>query len=327
MTTEKTTEKLADNAATVIIGEKVRPGCEKDFLSWQQGLNTAASHYPGFIDAEVNPPTLTRPHWSVIYRFDSIANLSVWINSATRQDRLAEGRAYRDGPPTQEIVTGETPPPDTLVTIVVTHRVAPDQVDEFLAWQERLRLAESKFPGYRGSEMFRPIEGVQHEWTTLYRYETAADLDRWLTSPERRELLDEGKSFGDFQLRTIDNSFGSWFALDDDDGQARPPSDIKTAIAVWVGLYPTVVLIELLLSPAKLPLWQDALVGPLGVSFAMSFVVMRFYVNPLLKRWLYPAADAPKAATNIRAALSIAAVMVFWAVLFWLTTTVIWHLR
>ena len=52
-----TTEKLTDNAATVIIGEKVRPGCEEAFLSWQQGLNDAASQYPGFIAAEINPPT------------------------------------------------------------------------------------------------------------------------------------------------------------------------------------------------------------------------------------------------------------------------------
>ena len=29
-----TTEKLSDNAATVIIGEKVRPDRENDFLSW-----------------------------------------------------------------------------------------------------------------------------------------------------------------------------------------------------------------------------------------------------------------------------------------------------
>lgn len=321
-----TTEKIADNAATVIIGEKVRPGCEKAFLSWQQGLNSAASQYPGFIAAEINPPTSVQPHWSVIYRFDSIANLEAWINSATRQDRIAEGRRYRDGPPTQQIVTGAATPPDTLVTVVVTHRVPPEQVDEFLSWQERLRLAENKFPGYRGSEVFRPIEGVQDEWTTLYRYDSAADLDRWLTSSERQRLLDDGKRFSDFRLRTIENSFGSWFAFDEDGGRARVPSDTKTAIAVWVGLYPTVMLLTLAMSPARLPLWLGTLIGNLLSSFIITFVTMRCYVNPLLKRWLYPSADAPKTATNIRTALLIATLMVFWAVLFCLVTTVFWHL-
>ena len=88
-------------------------------------------------------------------------------------------------------------------------------MDEFLAWQDRLRLAESKFPGFRGTELFRPVEGIQEEWTALYRYKTAEDLDRWMVSQERKELLAEGEKFSDYHLRTIDNSFGNWFAFDE----------------------------------------------------------------------------------------------------------------
>ena len=321
-----TTERLVDNAATVIIGERVRPGCETAFVDWQQELNSAASLYPGFIAAEIDSPTPVQPNWSVIYRFDTISNLRAWINSATRQDRLAERPRYCDGPSTQQIVTGGAAPTDTLVTAVVTHRVRPEEVDEFLSWQERLRVAETKFPGFRGSEIFRPIEGVQDEWTMLYRYDTAANLDRWLTSRERQRLLDEGKNFGDFQLRTIDSSFGSWFAFDQDDGQQRVPSDAKTTIAVWFGLYPTVVLLSLAMALARLPLWLNSLIATLVSSVIMTFVTMPIYVNPLLKRWLYAAPDAPNKATNIRAAVLIATVMTFWAMLFWLVTTVFWKL-
>jgi antibiotic biosynthesis monooxygenase (ABM) superfamily enzyme len=321
-----TTQRLVDNAVTVIIGERVRPGCEKAFVAWQQELNSAASRYPGFIAAEINSPTAVQPNWSVIYRFDSMANLRAWINSATRQDRLAEKQHYCDGPSTQQILTGGAAPPDTLVTTVVTHRVPAEHVDEFLDWQERLRLAETKFPGYRGSEIFRPIEGVQDEWTMLYRYESATDLDMWLTSSERQQLLDEGKKFSDFQLRTIDNSFGNWFTFEADGGPARPPSDLKTVIAVWLGLYPTVMLLALATSPAKLPVWQDRILSNLLGSFVMTYITMPFYVNPVLKRWLHPAPGAPKAATNIRAAVLIATMMVLWAVLFWLVTTVWWKL-
>jgi hypothetical protein len=319
-------QERADDVATVIIGERVRPGCEEAFLSWQQRLNSAASHYPGFIAAEINPPTPSQPQWSLIYRFDSVPNLRAWINSATRQDRLAEGRRYLDGPPTQQVVTGGATPPDTLVTAVVTHRVAAEHVDEFLSWQERLRLAETKFPGFRGSEIFRPIEGVQDEWTALYRYSSAADLDRWLTSSERQELLDEGKRFSDFRLRTIDNSFGNWFAFDEGGVPVPAPSAAKTVIAVWVGLYPTVLLLTLARSPARLPMWLDMLIGNLMSSFVMTFVTMPFYVNPLLRRWLHPASGAAKTRTNIRGAVLIATLMAFWAVLFWLVTTVFWKL-
>jgi len=68
----------------------------------------------------------------VVYRFDTVADLRAWLNSATRQDRLAQGRDFLDGPPTQQVISGSAKSPDQLVTAVVTHRVAPEQVDDFL---------------------------------------------------------------------------------------------------------------------------------------------------------------------------------------------------
>jgi antibiotic biosynthesis monooxygenase (ABM) superfamily enzyme len=312
------------DAATVIIGQRVRPGCEQAFIKWQHELNDIASHYPGFIGAEVNAPTGVQPEWIVVYRFDSTANVAAWINSSARQERLEAGREYFDGPPTQQVLGGAAKPTDELVTVVVTHRVNPEDVDEFLAWQRRLESAESKFRGYRGTELFRPLEGVQDKWTAMYRFDTAADLDAWLTSDDRKHLLAEGKKFDDFELKTVDSSFGNWFAFDERGAGAKAPSDLKTSIAVWVGLYPTVVLLTLAQFPLRLPLWEGMLVGNLLSSFAMTYVTMPYYVNPLLKRWLHPSANVPAARMNLRSIAIVVAVMVFWAVVFWFVTTVIW---
>lgn len=320
------TRKSTDTAATVIIGQKVLPGCEQAFEAWQQDMNSRAATYPGFLGAEVNPPTAVQPDWVVVYRFDSVAHVQAWINSATRQERLDQGHQYFDGPGTQQVISGGARPTDPLVTVVVTHRVSPELVEEFLAWQERLRLAESTFDGFRGTELFRPVEGVQDEWTALYRYENAADLDKWLISDERRALLAEGERFSDFHSRTIDNSFGSWFAFDDHGREAPPPSDLKTSIAVWVGLYPTVVMLTLALSPLHMPLWLGMLVGNLLSSFAMSFVTMPYYVNPLLKRWLRPPPDVPVARTNLRGAYIVIAALAVWTLVFYLVTQVLWTL-
>jgi antibiotic biosynthesis monooxygenase (ABM) superfamily enzyme len=320
------TKKPTDTAATVIIGQKVRPGSEQDFESWQQGMNREASKYPGFLAAEINPPTAVQPDWIVVYRFDSVAHVQAWINSSTRQGLLEQGRPYFDGPGTQQVVGGGARPTDPLVTVVVTHRVNPEDVTEFLAWQDRLRLAESQFNGFRGTEVFRPVEGVQDEWTALYRFENADDLDNWLLSKERQELLAEGEKFSDFHSRTIDNSFGSWFAFDENGKQAPPPSETKTSIAVWVGLYPTVVILTLLLSPLKMPIWLGMLIGNLLSSFAISFLAMPYYVNPLLKRWLRPPPDASKARTNWQGIATVAGLNLFWVVVFYLVTRVFWHL-
>src|SRR6185312_4796806 len=132
---------MHDDSATVIIGQRVRPGCEQAFIQWQHELNDIASHYPGFIGAEVNAPTAMQPEWIVVYRFDSIANVGAWINSSARLEKVAVGKQYFDGPPTQQVLGGASKPTDQLVTVVVTHRVDPADVDDFLKWQHRLELA------------------------------------------------------------------------------------------------------------------------------------------------------------------------------------------
>ncbi|MFD9410052.1 antibiotic biosynthesis monooxygenase [Streptomyces sp. NPDC059989] len=321
-----TTEERADAAATVIIGRKVRPGMEREYERWQEGVNAAAARYAGHLGAEISPPTDLQPDWVVVYRFDSVAHLQAWMNGATRQRLLDAGQKYFDGPATQQVISGGKQPTDPLVTVVVTHRVRPDHVDDFLDWQRRMSQEESRFEGFRGTEIFRPIEGLQDEWTTLYRYDNAEHLDAWLTSEKRRQVLAEGEKFNDFKLRTIDNSFGSWFAFEENGREVPPPSETKTSIAVWVGLYPTVVLLALALSPLKLPIWLGLLVGNLLSSFAMSFITMPYYVNRLLKRWLWPAPDAPPVRTNLVGLGIVAAALTFWAVVFYLVTRQFWTL-
>ncbi|MEU0370930.1 antibiotic biosynthesis monooxygenase [Streptomyces sp. NPDC006283] len=328
MTTENPTAaaQRADAAATVIIGRKVKPGMEREYEEWQEGVNAAAAGYAGYLGAEVSPATDLQPDWVIVYRFDSVAHLQAWINSATRQRLLDTGEKFFDGPATQQVISGGTQPTDPLVTVVVTHRVAPHQVDAFLDWQQRMSQEESKFEGFRGTEIFRPIEGLQDEWTTLYRYDNAEHLDAWLTSAKRREVLAEGEKFDDFKLRTIDNSFGSWFAFEENGREAPPPSETKTAIAVWVGLYPTVVLLTLALAPLRWPLLLGLLVGNLLSSFIMSFFTMPHYVNRLLKRWLWPPPEEPRTKTNLKGLGTVAAVTVFWVVVFYLITRQFWTL-
>src|SRR5262249_23579267 len=105
---------------------------------------------------------------------------------------------------------------------------------------------------------------------------------------------------------------------------AKPPSELKTSIAVWMGLYPTVVLLTLAQFPLRLPLWLGMLVGNLLSSLVMSFVTMPYYVNPLLKDWLRLPPGAPTTRANLRGVALIAVVMAAWAVLFWWLTTQIW---
>ena len=87
------TKKPTDTAATVIIGQRVRAGSEQEYEAWQQDMNREASKYPGFLGAEINPPTAVQPDWVVVYRFDSVAHVQAWINSAHAAGSAGRGSA------------------------------------------------------------------------------------------------------------------------------------------------------------------------------------------------------------------------------------------
>jgi len=317
MDSEPTGPELGQGAAMLIIGQPVRRGCEDDYLAWEDKMRAEASRFPGFCGADVRAPSDVQSDWVIVYRFDSVAHAQNWLNSSARQDLLDEGAEFFDGPGTRQVLSQGNQINEPLVTSVVTNRVPDDQVEAFLAWHRSMTEAEGRFPGFRGTELFRPIEGVQDEWTTVYRFDTAEHLDAWLNSDDRRRLL-AGSPFGDYRLHTIDQSFGNWFAFAGDAG--KPPSDFKTAIAVWFALYPTVVLLTMLTAPLNLPFWLAMLVGNLLSSLVMSYLSMPFYGTRLLRWWLNPSPSAPQPATNIKGIALVLAVNSLWALIFYFIT-------
>ncbi len=310
--------------ATIIVGQAIRPGFEGEFVQWQQKVTTEASRYPGYLSSDLVPPNANQSDWTAVYRFDSVGNAQRWLDSSTRQDLLDRAEPILLGPGTRQIISDGNEANDALLTVLFTHRVPEGQAQEFLAWCSTIAEREREFPGFRGMEIFRPIDGVQTEWNTCLKFDTAEHLDAWLTSDERKETLKTG-AFGDFKMRRIDHSFGNWFSLTDQ--AASPPSNFKTAIAVWMGLYPTVTILSLLTVPLGMQMWESMLLGNLLSSFIMSYLTMPFYGNPILKWWLQPKPQAPQPRTNISGMALVLAINAVWAVIFYVITVGVWHLR
>jgi antibiotic biosynthesis monooxygenase (ABM) superfamily enzyme len=152
---------------------------------------------------------------------------------------------------------------------------------------------------------------VQDDWVAVTRFATEHDLEAWLGSPARRDLLREGESFRDFRIQRVTTSFGSWFSTGDAVAAAPSPS-WKTALSVLVGLYPTVVLLTLGISalwPTG-PLWASLLVGNVASVALLTWVVMPS-VTRALGFWLEPAPVARGARTDV---LGTVASLVFLAV-------------
>lgn len=309
---------------TIIVGQPIRPGCEDDFVGWQKGVTAEASRHAGYLSSELTPPTEQQPDWTAVYRFDSVANARQWLDSSAHQNLLDRAAPLFAGPGTRQIIADGDQAGEQLVTAVATRHVPDDKVEEFLAWYSSAADSLRKFPGFRGVELFRPIKGVQDDWAICLKFDTAEHLDAWLTSGERKRLLQSGP-FNDFTLRRIDHSFGNWFSLTDQ--AVAPPSNFKTSIAVWMGLYPSVMFLTLLTMPLNMPLWSGLLIGNLLSSFVMSYLVMPYYANPILGWWLRPKADAPQPRTNLLGIAVVLAINAAWAVFFIVLTTRTLHIR
>ncbi|GAB2648300.1 antibiotic biosynthesis monooxygenase [Prescottella soli] len=308
--------------ATVVVTHLVRPGSDAAFRRWQDEMDSAAASFAGFLGTDVNPPAGGTRAWSVVYLFDSLENLRRWLDSARRRDLVERARTMFDAPPTQHILLGE--PGTEAVTVVVSHPPVPGRESEFLAWQQRIDDAETRFPGFRGSERHAPIPGVQNEWTILFTFDSQEHLDRWLESPERAALLAEGKAFQDFSVGPIPNPYGSWFPTRGAAGSAVP--SWKTALSVLVGLYPLVVVLTVVIDELwpGAPLWASLLIGNIASVSLLTCVVMPI-VTRALRFWLEPDGPAGRRIDAIGTAVSIGFLAAA-AVVFWLVTTVVWSL-
>lgn len=309
--------------ATVLISQRVKAGRENDFRRWQDEVNRTVASFSGFLGTEVVAPKNATGEWTVLYRFDSKAHLESWLDSAERAEVLDAGTALFDGPASQQVMMGSAD--EDVVTVVVSHPVDPGHEDDFIAWQQRVTESERAFPGFLGSELFRPVPGVQDEWTAMFRFDTEQHLNSWLESPGRRKLLEEGSQFQDFELHRVASPFGSWFAFDDN--RATAPAAWKTAISVLVGLYPTVFLLTLGISelwPAG-RLWETLLLGNILSVCLLTWVVMPV-VTRALRFWLAPAGGhATRRVDLIGVGVSVAFLAVA-ALVFWLVTTQLWTL-
>ena len=109
------------------------------------------------------------------------------------------------------------------------------------------RAAEG-FPVTGEPSSIRPADERHQEWVAVIHFDDHESLERWLDSPVRAEWIKKLRDeIGDFQLKTLPTGFGAWFAGLSTGPEGEPPPSWKIAMTVLLGLYPTVMLLALLL--------------------------------------------------------------------------------
>jgi hypothetical protein len=310
--------------ATVVVTHPMKHGHYQDVRRWQEDVNRTAAAFTGFLGSDVAASS-EADEWTVIYRFDSKPHLMSWLASPERAEVLSRGDDLFDAPQSQHVLIRDSD--SDMVTVVVSHPVDLGDQEAFRSWQGRVTDAERQFPGFQGAELFRPVPGVQSSWIALYRFDTDEHARAWLASDERKQLLEEGRRFKEFELHRISSPFGSWFPPPKGDEEGGRPARWKTALSVLVALYPTVVLLTLAIREIwpGAQLWLSLLVGNICSVTLLTWVAMPV-VTRALRFWLVPDRDAGSPRQIAIGTVASIMFLTLAALVFWLCTTQIWHL-
>ncbi|GGR30096.1 hypothetical protein GCM10010219_38750 [Streptomyces netropsis] len=304
--------------------QKVRAGRVDEYQRWQTRTNEAAREFEGFEGSEVYPPGADAENeWVAVFRFSGIGYLTAWLESDRRRELLAEAQGLFEEPPTQEVLRGGAPAeqaPET-VTAVISHVVKPGREEGFLRWQEKVLKAQEASPGFMGTEMFKPVEGVQEHWVVVFRFDSREHLEDWLESDARRDLLEEGRAyFESYDVRKVGSAFSGWFRFDKGAQDGAPPN-WKQAMSVVLALYPTVMVLNLTvgfeLDELGVPGYIGLFIGNVLSVSALTWLLMPL-VNKAFAFWLVPSRARSRRVHVAGAALVVLCYLLF-IVIFGLT--------
>jgi antibiotic biosynthesis monooxygenase (ABM) superfamily enzyme len=316
------------SAVTVVTQTRVEPSFAEGFARWQRQISEAVAAQPGFIKETVMPPSPpAQVDWVILQRFASTETAVAWLRSDERQRLVAEAQPMLVGRDDVHLVhdssIGVMPAP---ASAVISARIRPDQENAYRQWKRKVCAAQAKSPGFQGYRFEPPLPGVQDDWLTILKFDSEANLQTWLNSTERQNLLEQAAAFTDeCHVRIVRTGFDQWFEVGAAD--APSPTAWKQDMIVLLMLYPVVFLITawfdhpFLVGQLKMWHWSalfvDNVVGVLLLSLVVPWASQRF------DWWLRPAGHDPK-----REIAGVALVLSFYALFllaFWQYELHVWR--
>jgi antibiotic biosynthesis monooxygenase (ABM) superfamily enzyme len=283
---------IASDAAgpvSIVTQTRAAAGQDATFLRWQDELGATIIRAPGFIDQKIlppNPPLQT--DWVIVQHFLSSETAVAWLHSPERLKLIEAIQPILLGRDDVHLVkdsdSGVRPSP---VSLVVSTQIKAGQEIAFRRWEQRIAGAQIRAAGFQGYRFDPPIPGVQDDWLAIVRFDSEVNLDRWMNSPERLQLLEEAKPFTEtVRARAVRTGFDQWFP----EGKAGlpPPTAWKQNMIVLLVLYPVVFLFgfwvqkPLLMDRIGIPFWLALFIGN-----AASVVILNWLVPWTSGRFLW----------------------------------------
>jgi antibiotic biosynthesis monooxygenase (ABM) superfamily enzyme len=186
-------------------------------------------------------------------------------------------------PATTLAPSGATVEPNSVVTLVINHRVRPGELVRYETWLKRTVKAARNQPGHLGVNVIRPA-GESPVFTSVLRFANARQLQTWIESAERRALVEEVLPLledGDHPLVHGDAEF--WFTPARAD--ASQPPRWKQAVISYAVILPLSIGVPLLWHPlfARYPVLGGTL--PSNMLITACIVVSVILIMPKVTRW------------------------------------------
>ncbi len=185
--------------------------------------------------------------------------------------------------PTSDRVTAQRPcNPNQHVTAVITHRVRSDRAAGYEEWLKGIASAAREFAGHLGVSILRPRPGEAPDYVIVLQFDSAANLENWLTSDERNGWIDRAKPLIHEQESVqVLSGLESWFELPSQ-LKRNPPKRHKQAALVWVGVVSVSIALTPLLAPilGSLPWFAR-----IAIQAAIAVPLLTYVVMPRLTRW------------------------------------------
>jgi antibiotic biosynthesis monooxygenase (ABM) superfamily enzyme len=277
---------------TIVTQTRVEPDKTAEFARWQNQVNAVVAVRPGFIKQTVMPPAPpSQVDWVILQRFANNGAALAWLRSDERQRLVADAQPILVGQDDVHLVadseSGVLPAP---ASAVISTRIKPGQTEAYRKWERKIAAAQARSPGFQGYRFEPPVPGVQDDWLVILCFDSEANLQRWLDSPERRKLLEEATAFTDeFHTRIVRTGFDQWFQVGKP--EAPPPPGWKQNMIVLMMLYPLVFLITawlehpLLVGRWEMPHWSALFVDNTVGVILLSLIVP--WVSGRLDWWLH----------------------------------------
>jgi len=175
-------------------------------------------------------------------------------------------------------------------TVVITHRVAKNKHADYDAWLNEITPLSTSSAGFLDWQIVRPIPEQTETFTIIIRFDTQANLEGWMNSPTRNQLIEKVQAL----LVSGDDFFVSsgldfWFTPEG--AKAKVPIRWKQYLVTWSAIYPLALGVPLLVLPLLKTLgisnpYLISLVMTGTIVFCMVYVVMPNYTR-LIHRWLF----------------------------------------